>query len=151
MNTNKLIAIVAVAASAMAALADDVPDSFIDYVESNGSQYVDTGIIGRYATKVEARFSGWAAANTALFGAISNSVHYLADRATSNRLRFIYNLSGTGNGTDIYTGTGANGNNIYHVVELEVTDDGTMKQRLDGGSVATKATAIGQHSTDLSS
>ena len=149
MNMRTMIAVAAVAASAMAAMADDVPDSFIDYVESTGSQYVDTGIIGRYATKVEVRFSGWAGANTSLFGAISNSVHYLADRAYSNKLRFIYNLSQSKNGTDFSTAAGENANNIYHVTTVEVTDDGTMRQKLDGNGFTTLTSGKGQHSTNL--
>ena len=33
------------------------PDEFLDYVESNGNQYVDTGVEGRYGTKMESGFS----------------------------------------------------------------------------------------------
>ena len=33
----------------------DVPDVYIDYVESKGNSYVDTGIIGRYGTKAECK------------------------------------------------------------------------------------------------
>ena len=33
----------------------ETPDKFVRYVESNGSQYVDTGIDGRWNTKVEAQ------------------------------------------------------------------------------------------------
>ena len=137
------------ALAASSAFADDVPDSFIDYVESTGSQHVDTGIIGRYGTKVELRFAGWSAANTSLVGAISNSVHYLADRASGNKLRFIYNLSQTVNGTDFSTAAGANANNIYHVTQVEVTNDGTMKLRLDGAGETTLTTGKGQHTTGL--
>ena len=143
------VAAVALLVAAGTAFADDVPDNYIDYVESTGAQYVDTGIIGRYGTKVELRFSGWSEANTALVGAISSGgIHFLADRAGSNKLRFIYNLSG-GNGTDISTAAGANANNIYHVTQVEVTDDGTMKLRLDGAGETTLATGKGQHTTGL--
>ena len=31
------------------------PDKWVSYVESTGSQYVDTGIIGRWNTKIEAK------------------------------------------------------------------------------------------------
>ena len=33
------------------------PDEFLDYVESNGNQYIDTGVEGRYGTKMESGFS----------------------------------------------------------------------------------------------
>ena len=33
----------------------DVPDAYIDYVESFGNSYVDTGVIGRYGTKAECK------------------------------------------------------------------------------------------------
>ena len=33
----------------------ETPDKFVRYVESNGSQYVDTGVTGRWNTKVEAQ------------------------------------------------------------------------------------------------
>ena len=31
------------------------PDKFVRYVEATGSQYVDTGIVGRYGTKAECK------------------------------------------------------------------------------------------------
>ena len=33
----------------------ETPDKFVRYVESTGSQYVDTGVVGRWNTKVEAQ------------------------------------------------------------------------------------------------
>lgn len=33
----------------------DVPDVYIDYVESLGNSYIDTGIVGRYGTKAECK------------------------------------------------------------------------------------------------
>ncbi len=44
----------ALALVATAALAEQ-PDKWVSYVESTGSQYVNTGIDGRYGTKIEAR------------------------------------------------------------------------------------------------
>ncbi len=35
--------------------ADNTPDKFVRYVEATGSQYVDTGIVGRYNTKAECK------------------------------------------------------------------------------------------------
>ena len=42
----------AFAAVGLAARAE-TPDSFVDYVEATGQQWVDTGVVGRYDTKVE--------------------------------------------------------------------------------------------------
>ena len=33
----------------------ETPDKFLRYVEATGSQYVDTGIVGRYGTKAECK------------------------------------------------------------------------------------------------
>ena len=44
----------ALALVATAALAEQ-PDKWVRYVEATGSQYVDTGVTGRYGTKIEAR------------------------------------------------------------------------------------------------
>ena len=33
----------------------DIPDAYIDYVESFGNSYIDTGVIGRYGTKAECK------------------------------------------------------------------------------------------------
>ena len=43
----------------------DVPDTFIDYVESFGNSYVDTGIIGRSGTKAECKVQWMAFADSA--------------------------------------------------------------------------------------
>ena len=42
----------AICAAVMPSLAD-TPDAFVEYVESNGSQYVDTGIVGRCGTSAD--------------------------------------------------------------------------------------------------
>ncbi len=44
----------ALALVAIAALAEQ-PDKWVSYVESTGNQWVDTGIIGRWKTKIEAK------------------------------------------------------------------------------------------------
>ena len=33
----------------------ETPDKFLRYVEATGSQYVDTGVVGRYGTKAECK------------------------------------------------------------------------------------------------
>ena len=42
---------------------------FVEWVESNGSQYVDTGVTGRYGTAIEADFAGCGGDYAALVGA----------------------------------------------------------------------------------
>ena len=44
-------ACVLLSAQIMAATSANTPDKFLRYVESTGSQYVDTGIVGRSGTK----------------------------------------------------------------------------------------------------
>ena len=39
----------------VASAAENTPDKFVRYVEATGSQYVDTGIVGRHGTKTECR------------------------------------------------------------------------------------------------
>ena len=46
---------VAAALTAASPLFAETPDKFVRYVESTGSQYVDTGVTGRWNTKVEAQ------------------------------------------------------------------------------------------------
>ena len=33
------------------------PDEFLDYVESNGNQYIDTGVVGKFGTRAEMKFN----------------------------------------------------------------------------------------------
>ena len=51
MNT-RMIAVLSLAAAGFAFA--ETPDKFVRYVESTGSQYVDTGVTGRWNTKIEA-------------------------------------------------------------------------------------------------
>ncbi len=47
---------IAILFAAIPALAfAETPDRFVRYVESTGSQYVDTGVTGRWNTRVEAQ------------------------------------------------------------------------------------------------
>lgn len=148
MKTATLYTVIA-AVAALPLLAVDVPDSYIDYVESTGAQYVDTGIEGRYGTKVEVRFTGWTGNSTALFGSVGdssyNNNHFLTFRSTSNRLRFIYGPSGKSG--DTYTAAGANAIDIYHKTTVEVTDDGTVNLTFDNAAATTAASSLGQFTT----
>ena len=43
----------------------ETPDKFLRYVEATGTQYVDTGIVGRYNTKAECKVEWMAFSDTA--------------------------------------------------------------------------------------
>ncbi len=61
-----------------ASAAENTPDKFVRYVEATGSQYVDTGIVGRHGTKTECRVEWMNLADTA----------FLASGYWSNNTRF---------------------------------------------------------------
>ena len=147
-RTALVAAAICAAFAASSLLAVDVPDSYIDYVESTGSQYVDTGIEGRYGTKVEVRFTGWTDNGSSLFGAVGNASynnnHFLPYRS-GNNIRFIFGPSG-GSG-DKTTSAGANAIDIYHKTVAEVTDDGTVKMTYDNNAAVTSSSGSGQLTT----
>ena len=51
----------------------ETPDKFVRYVESTGSQYVDTGVTGRWNTKVEAQVEWLNFADSSLIGSRTSS------------------------------------------------------------------------------
>ena len=53
------------AVAALSVSAVDMPDKWVRYVEATGSQYVDTGIVGRPGTKVECRVEWMAFSDSA--------------------------------------------------------------------------------------
>lgn len=55
MKARTWIALLAGAALSGLQLQAVTPDKFVRYVEATGSQYVDTGIVGRYGTKTECK------------------------------------------------------------------------------------------------
>ena len=67
----KSIAVLAAAISGLA-LAE-TPDKFVRYVESTGSQYVDTGVTGRWNTKVEAQVEWLEFKDSSLIGSRTSS------------------------------------------------------------------------------
>ena len=96
----KTIAVLSLAAAGFAFA--ETPDKFVRYVESTGSQYVDTGVTGRWNTKVEAQVEWMNFADSALIGSrISGS--------TGTRLYFCYCLNADGN---MYTTTYGGGEKV---------------------------------------
>lgn len=123
---------------------ENTPDKFVRYVEATGSQYVDTGIVGRYNTKAECKVE-WMNFSDSSF---------LASRTGwgDSRLYFCYCLNDSGN---MYTaqGKGENVNNgqdlrfeknrIYtYVSDFSVVDGNSMSTNtitIDGTEVFAKA------------
>ncbi len=55
MKARTLLALVGGVALSISMAMAETPDKFVRYVEATGSQYVDTGIVGRYGTKAECK------------------------------------------------------------------------------------------------
>ena len=103
---------IAILFAAIPALAfAETPDRFVRYVESTGSQYVDTGVTGRWNTRVEAQVEWLEFKDSSLIGSRTSS-------STGSRLYFCYCLNVDGN---MYTTTYGGG--------VEVTWNGDWKAR----------------------
>ncbi len=120
----------------------DTPDAYLDYVESTGSQWIDTGVVGADGLRMEAEME-WTAltaagenqfcgATTVVDSRNVEYVPYLAYQAASHRMR--YNKAGAASvqgGAKPVTGV------RYHVVVS--MDDGAQTniiRRCEGGSMA---------------
>ena len=65
---------IAILFAAIPALAfAETPDRFVRYVESTGSQYVDTGVTGRWNTRVEAQVEWLEFKDSSLIGSRTSS------------------------------------------------------------------------------
>ena len=67
----KTIAVLSLAAAGFAFA--ETPDKFVRYVESTGSQYVDTGVTGRWNTKIEAEVEWLEFKDSSLIGSRTSS------------------------------------------------------------------------------
>ena len=83
------------------------PDSFVEYVESDGTQYIDTGVNGRSGTKAEMTFS----ANSEN----GSGVHLLGAYANSTYLHFCYF------GSKLNAGFGSDSWNLANTYAKETT------------------------------
>ena len=75
----------ALLATATSAVLAEQPDKFVPYVEATGSQYVDTGITGRYGTKAECKVA-WLELNDRAFldcGDWSNNTRFFMCHCSS--------------------------------------------------------------------
>ncbi|MBR4612898.1 MAG: hypothetical protein IKO40_09305 [Kiritimatiellae bacterium] len=81
--------VVAAATLAAAVVHAETPDKFVRYVESTGSQYVDTGVTGRYNTRIEMQFEWMNIAEQMMLGC--------GDWSDSTRFYACYCLNSDGN------------------------------------------------------
>ena len=150
-------ALVAFSAAAFSACSfAEEPDKWVRYVEATGSQFVDTGIVGRYGTKAECKVE-WTAFSDSAFLASRSGVWDDPDPGNRDgRMYFCYCLDTAGS---MYTaqGTGEkvvwNGNwecrfesnRVYtYVSEFSALDAGGMSTNTitaDGLGVWSKASA----------
>ena len=70
------------------ALADNKPDKWVSYVESTGNQWIDTGVIGRPNTKIEAKVEWMNIADSGFVGC--------GDWEKSQRCFMCYSISAVG-------------------------------------------------------
>ena len=78
MNAKALLVLIGNVMLAIFMCKAETPDKFVRYVESTGSQYVDTGIVGRHGTKAECKVEWMNFADSA----------FLASGYWSNNTRF---------------------------------------------------------------
>ena len=99
----KTVSVLALAALAAGQpLLAETPDKFVRYVESTGSQWVDTGVTGRWNTKIEAQVEWMNFADSALVGSRTSG-------SSNSRLYFCYCLNADGN---LYTTTYGSGEKV---------------------------------------
>ncbi len=96
MKTSKLCVLGGVFAACLAAGAE-TPDKFIQYVEATGRQAVDTGVRGRYGTRMEAEIEWTALADSAILdartSADTDSRIYLGHCGVSANISVAYGLN----------------------------------------------------------
>ena len=94
MNRNLLLSVFAASAAILTSSAE-TPDKWVRYVESTGSQWVDTGIIGRPNTKIEAKVEWMALADSAFVacGLYSNNTRFYMCYCNSSTYNFTMLLS----------------------------------------------------------
>jgi len=141
----KLISILAlaVAASAMMARAA-APESYLEYVATDGSAYIDTGVIGKAGTKVEAGMMwGSISGDIAFVGARNNTDgRYLPIHVYSSQWWFGYKNQKGGKGTPVA--------NTYYTVTSEVTSAGVYTLNVNDDTFSEDySSSVGNYSSDL--
>ena len=141
----KLISILAlaVAASAMMSRAA-APESYLEYVATDGSAYIDTGVIGKAGTKVEAGMMwGSISGDIAFVGARNNTDgRYLSIHVYSSQWWFGYKNQKGGKGTPAA--------NTYYTVTSEVTSAGVYTLNVNGDTFSEDySSSVGNYSSEL--
>ena len=117
------------------------PDSFVEYVESDGTQYIDTGVIGRGGTKADIDFIKLDDGNSrCLLGSRRN--------ASTERAFLCYFYQDTKNINWMTVGYGSDyvrtwweyGKDTRYSLQSEFTVDGVVKAALDGTPASDKVT-----------
>ena len=149
---SQFIATIAAVFATAASLAD-TPDKFVRYVEATGSQYVDTGVTGRWNTKIEAQVEWMNFSDSAFFSAgdyTQNTRLYLCytyKHGSESSYNVIYTCAGGYLDEVFHNGSAARWekNRIYdYSAELTATNgegQTTAKIKVDGLEIWNKASA----------
>jgi len=145
-TTNLAIALAALAALALSAprASAETPDKFVRYVEATGSQWVDTGIVGRPGIKTECKVEWMNLADTAFLasGYYSGNRRFYACWCSSTSGN-MFTAQGTGdkvnNGQDLLFEK----NRVYtYTTDFSAVDGNNMSTNtvtIDGAKVFSKA------------
>ena len=137
-------AFVAAAVAVHSAFAD-TPDELLDYVESTGTQYIDTGIVGKSGTKASMQM---------MWTKNESDKSFLAARKSSSERFFLLHRY---NATHIFAGYWGktsqiieiSENNVYSVI-TEVKTDGTYTVSANGTSKTLDTSGVGAKNTGYS-
>ncbi len=131
----------------------DQPDKFVRYVESTGSQYVDTGVTGRWNTRVEAQVEWMDFGDNAFFSSGDNSTDtrlylcYTYKHGSESSYNVIYTCAGGKLDEVFYNNAAARWekNRIYdYAAELSATNSAgetTTTITVDGLQIWNKTSA----------
>ena len=152
MKHYRSFATLAAATLAMVATAE-TPDKFVRYVESTGSQYVDTGVTGRYNTRIEAQVEWMNFADSAFLSAgdySSNTRFYMCysyKHGSESSLNVMYTCAAGMLDEVFYNGSAARWeyNRIYdYMSEFSATNaagEATNRITVDGLEIWNKSSA----------
>ena len=133
-----------IAASAVFTVSAAAPESYLEYVATDGSAYVDTGVIGKAGTKVEAGMM-WSSisGDIAFVGARNNTDgRYLPIHVYDNKWWFGYKNQKGGKGTPAA--------NTYYTVVSEVTSAGVYTLNVNGETFSEDySSSVGNYSSEL--
>ena len=128
-----LIAALVVVSAAVNAAETGTPDSYIPFVQSSGSQYIDTGVNAQSGTKAEIEFKP--------LSVPSSNVHLLGAFSGSTRVYFLaYGTGGFGYGYSTYSSAHATVTAGTRYTVVSVLEEGAQSFSTNGVVVATGTT-----------